>query len=216
MKAKNFLSGIMVLGLIFSFCIGCNRPGEVEYSTKVIVLKFKKPEYKNYILANYHEGADYISAARGNRCEAPTGEAGYSPYWELPDNWLLVDWKWYNFPYDAGLTLLTEQPWEKFNGGIHPPFPQWPLSEPHIFQPVEKIYYIKLDNLEKYSNASYSAEMKWYIYCTNNETDIIHLSDITKCLCEMSDTMDSIWSVLQRDLSVAIENGDLEHINDRK
>ena len=206
MKTRVFLYAV-ILGIISSFLSACKpRNAITRPPMSATVMKFKNPEHKSYILANYFEGKDCIMGMRFNRYEQPVGEAGDQPYWELSDNWLLVDWKWGTFPYNAGLVILTELTWDQFrvDSTIISHIPSWPLSEPHVEQPVEKIWYINLSNLKEYSNASYDVQLIDYLWSN------ISLED------NYIDTMDSIWTVVQRDLSVAIENGDLAHINDDK
>ena len=191
---------VLIMGLIVGLC-GCNGKNSPEPEKYVVIMKFKQPEYKNFILANYLDGSSNLVATRFNNCGEPKGKSGSSPYWELPNDWLLVDWKWNNFPYDAGLTLLTEQTWDKLDNSGTLPLPNWPLTEPHVFQPVEKIDYVKITKLQDYVNAKYS-------------TEVLGLSPAKDSLsiCEMQDEMDRIWSILQSDLSTAIKNGDLDKL----
>lgn len=198
--------------VIYLLCIGiafvlnsCGDDYAPEPAVRAVVLKFKNPDYKNYILANYSEGSDSIVATRFNHCGEPVGRSGYSPYWDLPDNWLLVDWKWFNFPYNAGLTLLTNQTWDKYPMETLP-LPKWSVFEPHILQPVDKILYVKASYLEKYHQTTYSGEM------TALMRGHLQLHD-TICICERSEWADSIWTILQHDLSVVIKNGDLDKLS---
>ena len=219
MKRSLFFCSIAFLFLV-SVCIffGCNdRVEATEPQMSVTLIKFKQPEYKNYILANKFKGDDYICGMRFNKCELPIGEAGFSPYWELPDNWLLVDWKWYLFPYNANLVLLTDLTWEQFevDSSKISRVPTWSLSEPYITDPIENVYYIKVDNLEKYSNSTYGQEMKSLIDRTFKEESYNQLKE-GNCICEMADVYDNIWALLQADLSTAIQNGDLEQVKDAK
>ena len=202
-KLFYILSLILLLGLANS----CNRDSALP-TPHAVVIKFKHPEYKDYILANYFKGEDFIFGMRYNRCIDPIGQAGFSPYWELPDDWLLVDWKWFSFPYDAGLVLLNELTWDKFEidatniSGI----PKWPLTEPHIIQPVEKIYYINARHLEEFSGQEVPDEII-YILLGGEEFD-----DCDCGLCDQPERMDRLWSILQNNLSIVINNGNLEEL----
>ena len=198
-----------VSGTIF---MGCESKPEMPMVPTVTVMKFKQPEYKNYVLANCMEGDEYIGLLRNNTCDESVICSGASPYWNLQEEWLLVDWRWENFPYDAGLTLLTEQTWEKWMADTiltSRKIPAWFISKPHVLQPVEKILYIKPANLAKYLNKSYMLDD---IYTVIERKFI----DTNTTICDHSEWGDSIWAMLQNDLSVAIENGELEHINDDK
>ena len=195
----------MVIMLMIGICItgglrACKDKNSPESEAHVVVMKFKKAEYKNYILANYLEGTDSIVATRFNRCEKAVGQTESSPYWELPNDWLLVDWKWFNFPYNAGLTVLTGKTWNQCDHLLQ----RWPLTEPHEFQPVEEILYIRAEALAKYSNTSYNADL---LSLMNGNLD----EDGTN-ICDMSNRADSLWAIVYRHLSIAIEKGDLQEL----
>lgn len=207
MKKQHFNVVVMSLLCIGTFVLNsCGEENAPAPPTHAVVLKFKNPDYKNYILATYSEGSDSIVAARFNSCGEPVGRSKYSPYWDLPDNWLLVDWKWINFPYTAGLTLLTNQTWDKYPAETFP-LPKWPVAEPHIFQPLDKILYVKASDLEKYHQKTYSYEtialMEGLFQCNNDSSRI----------CEQSERADSIWSILYNDLSIVIKNGDINKLS---
>ena len=212
MKTRVFLC--IAIGIVGSIFMGCqsNKDWPDKKSGDLIVMKFVQPEYKNYVLANYKEGDDHISMYAVNRCGESIGLSGNSPYWDLFDNWLLIDWKWWGLPYKykEGLTLLTEQKWDNYD--LSAALPKWSLTEPHTFEPVAEIYYLSLDSLEKYTDGHYDSQTKELV----RSTHALHNASKDQCMCEKVETMDSIWTVLQRDLSAAIENGDLEHINDDK
>ena len=218
MKTRVFTICIAI-GFVGAVFFGCHKKDMPEKDTiGIIVLKFKQPEYKDYVLGVAKEKSNYIEALAINRCEEIPALSEHYPYWCLSDDWLLIDWRWYDLPHGMNsnmsiYTILTEQKWDKLSlmFGSQSESQTWPLTEPHVLDSIEAIYYIKADNLNKYSNASYDSEMIQLI----EATDRWALSEQLD-LCEKVETMDSIWTVLQRDLSVAIENGDLEHINDDK
>ncbi len=200
MKKKRFLTGMIMLEFLCALITGCQKdfiPGDQRIIT---IVKLKQVEYKYNVLANYLEGSDSIVLTRGNGCGESIGSSGYSPYWELPDNWLLVDWKWSNFPYDAGLTLLTEKRWENIDYTDNQSFAKWPISEPHISQPVEKIYYIHYHSLEKYCHSNYNNLLK----------DIEEKAGEDLCYCCAPDEMDKLWKKFQEDVSSLISNNELE------
>ena len=198
--------------LLLSLCLlGCKDKNAPEIPGEIIIMKFKQPENKIYILGHY-PGGDIINTIRVNRCAECVGQATNMPYWELSNDWLLLDWKWYDIPHGtnrliSGYTVLTNLTWDQYEQGITPPFQTWSFSEPHVFDPIEAICFIQPDTLEKYSHATYGTKVKDLISATENWNAAEKLG-----LCTMADTMDSIWTILQRDLSVAIENGDLGKI----
>ena len=110
MKKHNYIAimaSLIAMVIISLSFFGCRQNEDPDPGPLAVVLKFKNPDYKNYILANYFEGEDKILGMRYYSCEEPIGQTGYSPYWELPNDWLLVDWNWQYFPYNAGLRSLT-------------------------------------------------------------------------------------------------------------
>ena len=200
----------LIIGACMMFALnGCEDKNALPRE-QVAVLKLKKPEYKNNILAFYYNGDDSIVATRFNHCEAPVGRAGYSPYWELPDDWLLVDWKWQGFPYpDKGRNvLLVNQTWEKYPSEAFP-LPKWPVLEPYISNPIDELVWVQIPALEEYSKTQYSYELKALVLGK------LHVSD-TICLCEYSDRADSSWAVLQKSISDVIQNGDLMKLSRKR
>ena len=195
-------------------CTSCEQHSVPAPTPHIVVLKFKKPEYKNFALATHIERDSICVATRFNHCGSPTGQSGYSPFWELPDEWLMVDWKWYNFPYMPCIVLLPDITWKDYPFETFP-LPKWNVSDqPYIPYPVEKILYINMQNLEKYSQTTFSSKMKAVI--SGNLTIKNDTTSNLYGLCEKPEVADSMWTILQKHLSVAIQNGDLEYINDEK
>ena len=212
---KKFQIVFFTLCLSFSFA-GCERPENrmPVPQPSVVVMKMVKPEYKDYILLNHHAGDSVLLALRGSVCNEPIGKSGYSPYWELTEDWLLVDWKWRNFPYNAGLVLLTNHTWKDYewDPSLYPPFPKWSINEPHIAQPVEQIVYIPIKQLESYSNATYDSVYNLAYKVSEYGKVYVNGEDSAICVCVFSDRLDSIWGVFQKDLSSAISKGDLNRL----
>ena len=209
----------VAIGIACTTFWGChNKNNPQKDSVGIIVLKLKQPEYKDYILGIQKEKSDYIEALAINRCDETPNLSDHYPYWGLSNGWLLTDWRWYDLPHGTNsnmsiYTILTEKKWDSLNLVFGPSAESqtWPLTEPHASDPIETIYYIKASNLEKYSNASYGPRMIQLIEATDRWNSAEDLD-----LCGKVETMDSIWTILQRDLSIAAENGDLGHINDDK
>ena len=211
MKSKRFYISCATFFILFSF-LGCKRPTLYSPGKEIIVIKFKQQEYREYILAQRLEPKDRLTAIGVNRCKDFVDQENFYPYWNLPDNWLLLDWKWFDVPHGFvtfGFVLLREQTWDKLDFSHQSQ--SWPLSEPHINNPIEAIYYINPSTLEAYSSANYDSDMEELINATWNWPMAEKLR-----LCEISDTMDSIWAILQNDISVAIENGDIDNLTNQK
>ena len=207
MKTKLYLIMGMVLMMSMSVGLfGCKKNNnEPAPGPTVTIIKFKKTEYKNFILASYQQGDTVITFDMGaNDCNGPIGKSGYLPYWDLPENWLLIDWKWkLPFPYTKDGTLLTELTWDKLE------YPEisnedstylmlWSLEEPHLFNPVEGVLYIDQSKLAKYNDP---VELR--PYWTNTDS---------ACPCEFVKFTDERWTMFQQHLSTAIKNGDLDKL----
>ena len=194
----------IVLLLIATIACSCGPDPDAgpisEPKRGIYVMKLTRPEYRDLVLAR-RESSYFVRAGRTISKE-PIGKSGYSPYWELPNNWLLIDWKWeYGFLPYWDYTVLKKQTWKDLQNSPQ----KWLLTEPHTKEnPIEKNIVIGLYNLENYSNAHYGSEM----------TNIILRNVPDELMCEMPEKMDSIWTILQAELSVAIEKGELEKIND--
>jgi hypothetical protein len=210
MKHLNFYNIMLAAFISVSLC-GCEQKNtpqtEVpEPPLSITVIKFKQPEYKNYILAANLRDSKGFEATRGYLCDEPIGKTGISPYWDLEDGWVMVDWNWPGFPY-AISTALTEQTWDNFVWpGNEGKWPNWPETEPHTGYPFSHLLYISVANLEIYSNAHYGKEM----------IRLIHAPIKGEAVCSISPKMDSVWTVLQSNLNDAIKKGELEKINNKE
>ena len=80
----------------------------------IAFIKFKKEEYKKYIIAEPAMEDGYYSFRwmMGINVEKLLGS---SPYIDLPNGYVAIDWKWGHgsFCYEP-LTLLLNKPWESF------------------------------------------------------------------------------------------------------
>lgn len=83
-------------------------------SGKIIFIKFKKEEYKKYIVAQpYPQGKCYTFRwVQGVNIEKLVGT---SPYIDLPKGYVALDWKWLGmgFMYEP-YTLLLNKKWKTF------------------------------------------------------------------------------------------------------
>ena len=190
---------ILCLGMI-----SCKYQNKPMPTAGMKVIKFTKPEYKNYILA--HRGDGGIVAARFNYCGDVEGVSGCSPYWELPDNWLLVDWKWVLFPNGIRPTILIGKTWEEYPKKPEEtmPLPSWPMSEPHDSSPIKTYYFVTAEALAKYIGTTYSYRAMQVMRGG--------LGSDSTSFCYHAEEADSIWSVAWKHLSIAIQNGDLDKI----
>lgn len=201
---------LLVLISTILLCSCENRNPEVvldpaPVAITIRVLKFKNPEYKNYILANVDPDGNGYTILRSSSCDEPIGQSGYSPYWELTNDWLLVDWKWSNYPNNYHPVLLIGEPW----GSIQEANQTWSSDTPHIADPIDSVLNISVNALDAYfytkGGLRYGEAFYYYIYKSSIE-----------CMGDQYEEMDKVWSALQRDLSIVIENGDLEQLYEQK
>lgn len=193
----------MVALMTFSSCEKGDK-GELPLDS-ITIVKLKQPQYKDFIIATLVPGADSITAYRTNKYGV-IGKSGFSPYWELSENWLLVDWKWpSSFPYRplADNVLLENETWDKLTSELQ----KWPLETPHIAQPIESVHYLKASKLAEFLNKTYGQ-------------DVIALVMDRPCMVDDDDKqkeqiiseLDDVWTMFQTDLSTVINNGDLEEL----
>ena len=205
---KKYICGVCVMVMTFLCACGSDpEPGENIHEpigNAVYIVRLTKPEYKEMVLADRCKGG-YVSYCT-NKYGEPIGKAGYSPYWELPDGWMLVDWKWSGFYLInyGEITALTKQTWDIYDGLDAKGNPQkWLLTEPHTKEnAVSGFDEIPVPYLEAYSQEHYGEET---VHLLKQ-----HFSGLQ--MCDQSEKMDSIWTILQTELSIVIEKGDLDNL----
>ena len=210
MKPKSFLVPILLLAISFVFCLSsCERENMDTANPYLVIVKFKKPEYKNYICARYNEGDSVMTLNlmdRAQLCPDAVGKSGCSPYWELPEEWLLVDWKWAQYlVYIHDVVLLTGQTWNTIEYPITTPQLTWPASISYISRPIADRKYIDIIKLEEYGATT--------IFENESGREIPWAENPCPCeYVEYVQNWDKIWSLVQGLLSQAIENGDLNKL----
>lgn len=127
-----------------------------EHPLKII--KFADPTYKNHVMVFAPKSEDtYLRITnRDNQSifcmpvevENPCGQ---SPYIELLDDYLLVDWRW-QYVFDEIVyrpqneALIVEQ-WTDLDILYH----HWSLNDLYVTHPIQEHYVIKLDTLVAYN-----------------------------------------------------------------
>lgn len=237
MNPQNFFLGAMVIIITLS---SCKQNADTEIPAHYSLVKFTNPEYKNYVIVSDYETVDHFILMRGNRCVKDKDhpylpyswdysilERPHNPYWELPDGWFLIDWAWIQYPLD-GDVLLSDISWDRYDG--HHVFDK---SEPHIkgniFEEKREVLSVDLmhyshpdgqyieivskvrDSLGNYVEKIYPNEAAYHRHLCFIPT----VSDESECLCENSEEKDNFWSIIQSQLAIAIENGDLDKITYR-
>ena len=220
---------LIIFGVIMfltNSCIPFGGAKHPEYNS-VRLIKFIDPSYKDYILAYAQRGPGYphatgkenVGIMRFNNCVAHPGnfyapewiydfpESYRNPYWELPNNWLLIDWRWRLFPYSHETSVIINKKWDEFYEGSW----GWPREMVVDEYPIAEWKNVYISHIEKHLEKTYSKEM---IDLLNQPSfEGAHLDSIYGyefCLCEVPYIMDSIWTILQQDLSDYIEDGCLK------
>ncbi len=202
MKTKHFF---VVAYILCALCIiGCNRqPFTNPYTNYVTVIKLEKTEYKQYVLA---PESGYTGKA-GFYGDANIFGDGASPYWELQDDYLLIDWRWYMFPRYQTTYYLIFEPWTAQNSYAWSENNTWRLDTcQYIKNPIKRRYDIDITKVNEYLG---TAELYQKDY---GETHRMHLID-TKLLEEFraqTTHMDSVWTYTQAQLNTIIEQGKLK------
>ena len=236
MMKNNFLSHIkavcvcFLLMLVTNSC--CSKQGGMASFNpyQVRLIKFKNPSYKDYILAYYspkHSTNPDVAnpkMVRFNMCvahplhfyqrkwEFAFPESHHTPYWELPDNWLLVDWRWYLFPYDWETSVIIDKNWDELQDSDG----WWSKDMILDNDPIAEWKDIPVENIERYLEKNYSVDEVSLISETRRELNFYNTIRPQKydfCLCEIPDRMDAIWSELQADLSIVINEGNIKKMH---
>lgn len=202
MKTKHFFVVAYILCALCIIC--CNRqPFTNPYTNYVTVIKLEKTEYKQYVLA---PESGYTGKA-GFYGDANIFGDGASPYWELQDDYLLIDWRWYMFPRYQTTYYLIFEPWTAQNSYAWSENNTWRLDTcQYIKNPIKRRYDIDITKVNEYLG---TAELYQKDY---GETHRMHLID-TKLLEEFraqTTHMDSVWTYTQAQLNTIIEQGKLK------
>ena len=225
-KAYSYIvSFCLCIIFLTSSCIPMGSPTYREDGC-VRLIKFNDPTYKNNILA-YVGGRDGVVATsssdahmmRFNVCVAhpynhfaqkwiyPFPESNHSPYWELPNDWLLIDWRWTGFPYSQASSVIIDKTWEELYDS------SWVWQRELVIDehPIVEWKYINVKKMALQINKEYDEDVLFIIHNIHNPgsylEDNVHGHDF--CLCQVPNMMDSIWGILQTDLSTYIKSGGL-------
>ena len=108
------------------------------------ILKFKQPEYKDYILTNrideyfcIHPSSKYLPDGCWENMQ------GKCPFHELKQGYVLVDWRWTSWftPTILFESYKTQETWNQ----------AWPLDTPHDSSPIVEDYRITIEDFDLYT-----------------------------------------------------------------
>lgn len=190
---------IMLLLLVGAFCIGCKeRPAPEPYTNIVTVVKLKDPTWRNYIISSMYPDNSRIGASAYN----VVGDSVRTPYRELPNNYLLVDWRWYRFPVPP--VCLVFELWENYTGFY---YQRNPDSVKYQLNPL-KCYIVDMDKVNALLQTKNKYDVEYSEACTNHP-------NAAEYKLQMSH-MDSVWSITQLQLATIIDAGRFDDIAEQR
>ena len=206
--------------MIMFVTTGCPTPPPPNLNNTVRLIKLKDPTDKDYILAHYepkgkYSTGEYAQVMRYNMCTSHPNhhyinewifdfsESHHTPYWELPNGWLLVDWRYYDFPYNTTSAVILNQKWETLYEYDNWFFPKELIRHN---DPILEYVDVNLLKLEESLEKKYTIEILQLVNQTKSPWEFYNV-DGGYCSCEIPEKLDSIWAVFQADLSEFIEIG---------
>lgn len=181
--------------------IGCERIDKLSepYSNGVTVVKLEKSEYKNYMVVSEME--DALCLIRTNIFGV--SDSIKSPYRELANGYLLIDWRWYLFPY---LPTLIYEDWVADDGDIQ----CWDKDNTSYVEKPLQCYFVDM------AKVNALLKTKEAYTCDYEEARREHIYDDLDIFRMKTAHMDSVWDVTEKQISIIIENGDFDSIAERQ
>lgn len=220
MKNISDLIKLSLCLLIMFITTGCPSTPPPNLSHTIRLIKFEEASDKDYILANYvpkgkYSTGEYARMMSHNMCTSHRHhqymevwdfnfpESHHLPYWELPNGWLLVDWRYHSFPHYKDQTVTLNQKWETLYEYDSWFFPKDMIRHKN---PISAWIEVDLHLLETFLDKTYSIEVLQLVNQTKNSWDFYDVDD-GYCSCEIPEKLDSIWAGFQLDLFEFIEAG---------
>lgn len=192
---------LMLLLLVGILYISCKEHTDPEpYTNIVTVVKLKDPTWRNYIISSMYPDKSRIGAAAYN----VVGDSVRTPYRELPNNYLLVDWRWYRFPENN--PCLVFEPWDNYTG-----FYYFRNSDSVQYQlhPLQ-CYFVDMAKVNAYLHTPEKYQTEYF------EAVRAHFSDIEKAAYILQTAhMDSVWSLTQQQITIVINDGKFDEVAKR-
>ncbi len=154
MKTKN----IVLLGtlIVLSITACKDEPTPKPYVPSpgyhAAVIKFDKPEYKEHIMVyadGFSEGTTRLCAERFALPDSVIHICGKSPYIELPQDYLLIDWKWDRIYYQNNEAIIHEK-WSELKTADD----KWPIEDIYVTYPVKEAYYLDIEDMKAYNGGT--------------------------------------------------------------
>ena len=192
---------IMLLLLVGAFCIGCKeRPAPEPYTNIVTVVKLKDSNWRNYIISTMYPNGNRIGASAYNVVD----DSVKTPYRELPNDYLLVDWRWYRFPENN--PCLVFEPWDNYTGFY---YFRNPDSVQYQLHPL-LCYFVDMAKVNAYLHTPEKYQTEYF------EAVRAHFSDTEKAIyISQTAHMDSVWTLTQQQIAIVINDGKFDEVAKR-
>lgn len=156
MKTNIFILLFSIFFIILC-ATGCDR-GCIESQKNSIpplqirglhIIKFNEVEYKDYILTCFSTREDCTFAMVESDFFLPSSVLnlyGQSPYIQLADDYLLIDWKWRNIYWENNEAVINKKWTELKDRSIC-----FSIEDLYASYPVNEYYFIEFDKIKEYN-----------------------------------------------------------------
>lgn len=181
---------LVAMGLI-AIVTGCNNSGtQLIYGSHhgISLIRYVQPEYKDFILVKDVGETDSTGITIQSWRETYEGwkvcldhiDLGNTPYLELPDNYLMVDWKWDYIVWDNINGSVLFVPWDS----LQTPYSQkFPRAAGFVDNPIKDKCFLAYHILDEYRGAKVQSVGYYYL---------LEEADKTKSFYYPSCSMDSL------------------------
>lgn len=155
------LAPIAYFAFVLCLFFACSHPAPVPESGLgyVEIIKLEKPEYKEHIMVYAPKKEDGpLAVAVGNSYFCISQEiepiCGTSPYIELPDGYLLLNWRWKRiFDHIINEEAIISDKWAELRD-IHT---TWGKEQIYVNRPIKEYYIVRLSKINEY----YAGQLKY-------------------------------------------------------
>ena len=149
-------NAILFLMLVMLSITACERNNSNDYPNDdcclppkpaVEIIKFKKSEYKDYIMVGSPEETSTLLTLNTYYFAVPSSVFnlyGQSPYIDLMDDYLLIDWKWNRIFYQNNDAIITEK-WAELKDLNT----TYSLEKLYVNHPVAEYYWVEIDKIKE-------------------------------------------------------------------
>ena len=180
------------------------------------IIKFKQPEYKEFVMTMFSKSNETDELPFAGEFILPPSLANYSgqsPYIELSDGYLLINWRWERMYY-PGEEAIIDLKWKDATypsyDGDSWPVASWPKERLLADSPVAEYYVTSSQQMEKYLHGENSTHQSVHIIRIS-EKDWAEYDDFWKKeMLQRIAHNDSLYEVYPPVLCRMIEEGKLD------